>query len=302
MKIATTIEDFYSFSKDPIKCIEWASECGFKYLDYSFYDLDTIVGTPLESDNYKEYLDKIIEKCKLLGVKFVQAHAPMGKFLVKDKDYEEYVTALKRCIECCSYLKIENLVVHTGHKSGIDKQGCFELNKEFFLTILDFAKELNVKILAENYNKCVNPSAYYYIDNVYDLLEFIKYVNHPNLYACYDIGHANMQDTPQHEQIKHLGKYLKALHVQDNNKLVDYHVAPFFGTTNYDSVIEGLKEIGYNGYFTLEANYFFMRDEFRTTFGENKLYTVPLELKLQAEKLLYSIAKHILVSYDLFEE
>ncbi len=302
MKIATTIEDFYDYSKDPIKCIEWASKCGFKYIDYSFYFLENIIGTPLETDNYKEYLDVIISKCNELGVKFVQAHAPSCPYNAEGETLENYFKVLRRVIECCSYLKIENLVVHSLLKRGISKEETFRLNKEFYLSFLDYAESLGVKILTENFNKCVDPNSFYYIDNSCDLVEFVEYVNHPNLFVCYDIGHANMQETPQDEQIKTLGKHIKALHVQDNNKLVDYHVAPFFGTTNYDSVMDGLKEIGYNGYFTLEANCFFMRKEFRTRYGENKLFTVPLEIKLEAEKLLYSIAKHILISYNAFEE
>lgn len=302
MKIATTIEDFYDYSKDPIKCIEWAGECGFKYLDYSFYFPELITETQLKTDEYKVYLDKILEKCNDLGVKFIQAHGPSCPYNAGGETLEKYFSVLRRVIECCSYLKIDNLVVHSIFKREISKAECFKINKDFYLEFLDYAESLGVKILTENFNKCLDPKTLYYIDNVCDLKELVEYINHPNLFVCYDIGHANMQETSQHEQIKCLGEIIKALHVQDNNKLVDYHVAPFFGTTNYDSVIKGLKEIGYKGYFTLEANCFFMRKEFRTKFGENKLYAVPLELKLQAEKLLYSIAKHILVSYDLFEE
>lgn len=301
MKIATTIGDFSAYSKDAIKCIEWANECGFKYLDFSF-DVGYLKNTPLLTDDYIKYLDRIKNKCNELGVKFIQAHAPMGAPITKDGNYEDYMFMLRRSIECCAYLGIENIVVHSGHENGVLKEENFRKNKDFYLSFLDFAQNLGVKILTENFNKMAYPDTWYWTDNVYDLKELVEYINHPNLAVCYDIGHANMQKTPQHEQIKHLGKYLKALHVQDNNGEIDYHFAPFFGTANYDSVISGLKEIGFNGYFTLEADCFFMRKEFRTEFGENKLFSVPLEIKLDAEKMLYKIAKHILESYGLFDE
>lgn len=301
MKIATTIGDFSAYSKDAIKCIEWANECGFKYLDFSF-DVGYLKNTPLLTDDYIKYLDKIKNKCNELGVKFIQAHAPMGAPITKDEKYENYMFMLRRSIECCAYLGIDNIVVHTGHQAGIFKEESFRLNKEFYLSFLDYAQDLGVKILTENFNKCENPSSYYYIDNVYELKQLIDYINHPNLYVCFDIGHGNMQETSLYEQIKYLGGLIKALHVQDNEKTKDLHTAPFFGTANYDEVMCALKEIGYNGYFTLEADCFFMRKEFRTEFGENKLFSVPLEIKLDAEKMLYKIAKHILVSYDLFEE
>ena len=302
MKIATTIEDFYDYSKDPIKCIEWVHSCGFKYLDYSFYLPEVITQTALATDDYKEYLDKIIEKCNALKVKFIQAHAPSCPYNAQGEALEEYFKVLRRVIECCSYLKIDKLVVHSIFKREISKAENFKLNKEFYLNFLDYAESLGVKILTENFNKCISPEKLYYIDDVKDLKELVEYINHKNLGVCYDIGHANMQDAPQNEQLKVLGKYVDALHVQDNNGLIDYHIAPFFGTTNYDSVMDGLKEIGYNGYFTLEATYFFMRPEFRTKYKENKLFRVPFEIKLEAEKMLYSIAKHILLTYDCFEE
>ncbi len=302
MKIATTIEDFYDYSKDPIKCIEWAYSSGFKCLDYSFYFPELITETALNTNDYKAYLDKIIIKCNELGVKFVQAHAPSCPYNAEGETLVKYFGVLRRVIECCSYLKIDNLVVHSIFKREISKAECFKINKAFYLEFLDYAESLGVKILTENFNKCLDPNVLYYIDNACDLKELVEYINHPNLFVCYDIGHANMQETTQSKQIKVLGDSIKALHVQDNNKNIDYHVAPFFGTTNYDEVMCALKEIGYNGYFTLEANCFFMRKEFRTKYKENKLFNVPLEIKLEAEKLLYSIAKHILLTYDCFEE
>ena len=300
MKIATTIEDFYMYSKDTIKCIEWASECGFRYLDFSFWIPEIIKDTPLGTDNYKAYLDKILEKCNSLGVKFVQAHAPRGQAIIKDENYQEYLFLVKRSIECCSYLGIDKIVLHWGLKEGIDKQEYLELNKEFYLKFLDYAEGLGVKILTENANN--TPFNGYFAKNTQELLELVEYVNHPNLAVCYDVGHGNMFDVPQHEQIIPFNKHLVALHVNDNLKTRDYHVAPFFGSTNFDSVMYGLKEIGYNGYFTLESTYFYTGDAFKTKFGENKLFTVPLELKLKGEKLLYELTKHILVTYDCFSE
>ena len=301
MKIATTTGDFYSYTQDINKCIDYLFECGFKYLDFCFTD-NILKVNGLCGDDYKQNLDKIIEKCNALGVKFVQSHAPMGAPIIKDENHEHYMFILKRSIECASYLGIENIVVHSGHQQNVLKEESFKKNKEFYLSILDFAEELGVKILTENFNKMAYPDTWFWTDNVYDVIELVEYINHPNLAVCYDIGHANMQKTPQHEQIIHLGKYLKAVHVQDNNGYLDYHVAPFFGTTNFDSVMHGLKEIGFNGYFTLEASNFYTGDYFKTKFGENKLYTLPIEFKIKGQKLLYELTKHILVTYDCFSE
>ena len=36
MKLATTTGDFYGYAKDQFEAIDYISEAGFKYLDYSF--------------------------------------------------------------------------------------------------------------------------------------------------------------------------------------------------------------------------------------------------------------------------
>lgn len=301
MKLATKIGDFYAYTNDALKCIDYAYECGFKYLDFSFFT-PAIEEMGLLEDNYKEYLDKIIKKCNDLNVKFVQAHAPMGKPITKNEDYNGYMKALYRSIECSAYLGIENLVVHSGHQRGILKEENFIKNKEFFLPVLDFAQNLGVKILTENLNLMKCPNEWYWTETVEDVKELVEYINHPNLYVCYDIGHANMQPVPQHEQLKVLGELIKAIHVQDNNAGADYHLPPLVGTTNYDSVMKGLIDIGFNGYFTLEASNIFMNKDFKTPFEENRLALLPIEFRLKGEKLMYEVAKYILQTYNCFEE
>ena len=45
-----------------------------------------------------------------------------------------------------------------------------------------------------------------------------------------------------------------ALHIQDNFGNDDHHIMPYFGSMNIDSVMHGLNDIGYKGYFTFEAD------------------------------------------------
>ena len=302
MKIATTTGDFCKYTYDIFKIMEYQKECGFKYLDISFGEA-YLVNSPLLTDDYKQYLDKVKDFANKLGIKFVQSHAPMGKPITKDEKHDRYMFMLRRSIECCAYLGIDKIVVHSGHEMGVLKKENFEKNKEFYLSILDFAQNLGVKILTENFNKMTLPDKWYWTDNPCDIVQLLELINHPNLAVCYDIGHANLIDIAQHEQLATLGKRVEALHVQDNNGQLDYHVAPFFGTTNFDSVMYGLKEIGYNGYFTLESTNFYTGDYFKKKFDkDDRLFGLPIELKIQGQKLLYQLAKHMLVSYDCFEE
>lgn len=297
MKLATTTIDFRNYTSDSLKAMEYIAKAGFKYIDYSFcVDYNNKVGF---FGNDQNHLDKVMKKADELNVKLVQSHAPF-KMLMFEEDWAPLMEDTIKCVKMCSKLNIPTLVVHTGYAHSLTKQQTFEKNKEFFAPILEVAEKEGVYILAENFNRMFMDGVYW-IDNAGDLCEFVDYVNHPYLKAVWDTGHGNLQEMPQHEQLKILGDRVMALHVQDNRGDDDHHVAPFFGTLNLDSVMKGLIDIGYNGYFTFEADNFFLKQR-RNFDGDNKLSIAPLELMIKAENLLYETGKAILNAYNCFEE
>ncbi len=67
MKIATTIGEMYLYTENPVKSIESYEGTGFKYLDYSFYDVVRTHNHPFMSDNWKEFLkQKLLRKSLVL--------------------------------------------------------------------------------------------------------------------------------------------------------------------------------------------------------------------------------------------
>lgn len=47
-----------------------------------------------------------------------------------------------------------------------------------------------------------------------------------------------------------------ALHIHDNDKLHDSHKPPFTMNIDFGPIVKALKEICYDGYFTLECSYY----------------------------------------------
>ncbi len=299
MKLATTTGDLGGYVPSLEIAMEYLREAGFRYLDYNFGS-DYSGRTGIYSANATEYIENIRKKADLLGVRFVQSHAPMGKPIVKDN--EAFIADTIACIDACHALEIPSLVVHSGYIQGLSKEETFEKNKEFFMPLLHHAEKYGVNILVENFNKmCVDNL--YWIDNAPDLLAMIEYVDHPLFHAVWDTGHGNMQDMPQDEALKILGSHVMALHVQDNMENEDSHMAPFFGTLNLDSLMHGLLAIDYKGYFTFEAGNIFLPQSKRRSFEKDtRLLRAPLSLRLEAMKFLYAIGKCILEAYDCFEE
>ena len=300
MKLATTTGDFEEYTSSQLEAIEYISKSGFKYLDYNFC-MDYRHKTGIYSDvDFNLYLESVLKKCDETGVKFVQAHAPMGVNFGRND--EKFIEDTKKSIDASKILGIKNIVVHTERYENTDKDDTIKKNKEFFMPILEHAKKHNINILVENFNRIWKEGTYW-IDNAFDLKEFVEYVNHPNLKIVWDTGHGNLKDTSPYDALCHLGDYVYGLHVQDNRGFKDDHTAPFFGTLDIDSLMKGLIKIGYNGYFTFEASNIFASSNSKSDENKNgPLYKLPLEFKIKMENMLYEIGKHILTTYNVFED
>ena len=56
MKLATTIGEMYEFTKSPAEAVRSYEGSGFKYLDYSFYNVVSIPNHPFMDDNWKNQI------------------------------------------------------------------------------------------------------------------------------------------------------------------------------------------------------------------------------------------------------
>lgn len=301
MKLATTTCDFFKYGLNDVESILAVKEAGFKYVDYSF-SFDHSNGCGLLSRDWKPFADKILEIAQQNDLKFVQAHSPLGRPLILNSNHEQFIKDTKQSIETAAYIGIRNIVVHAGYRENLSKEETFKLNKEFYLDILEVAEKNNINVLTENYEKMRDPDTFWF-DNAQDLKDFVEYVDHPLLKVCWDTGHANMQKMPQHEELKILGDKVAAIHFQDNAGDWDDHIIPTFGTLSIDSVMKGLKEIGYNGYFTFEADNtpFYSWRKPKKEY-DYKCFQLPLDFRKRLEAMMYDIGKFILTEHNCFEE
>lgn len=298
MKLATTTGDYFAYTNSQAEAIQHIKNAGFKYIDYNFC-LDYNKNVGIFGENYEEYIKEITLTCKNLGVKLVQAHAPMGRPF---EDGGKLLEKTLRCVDACGAWGIKNIVVHSGYSAGLSKEETFKRNKEFYMPLLARAEKYGINILTENFNKMCDKNIYW-IDNATDLLELIEFVNHPLFHAVWDTGHGNLQEMPQDEAIRLLGDHIKAVHIQDNNGDWDSHLAPFLGTLNLDSVMNGLFEIGYGGYFTFEVGNFFTPAKKRRLYEKSTLLaSAPLELRNAFQQYLYKLGQCVLKAYNCFEE
>jgi len=300
VKLATTTGDFAPYAETWEECVQWIHDAGFRYIDFGVANREF-----LYDGGWADRAKQLNDYAQNLGMAFVQMHSPDGINPLDPARQDELVAITNRSIEICAAMGIPQTVVHPGTRAGITKEEYFKENRAFFNRLLPVMEKTGVNVLVENTTRKNVPPDSYDLFTGGDMVEFLRYMDHPLLHAVWDTGHGNV-DGSQYESIVALGKELYGLHVHDNNGWADEHSMPYFGTLSLDGLMHGLLEADYQGYFTFEAiraleykNGQAPRHKFE---GDRRLRHPTAELQMAAEKLLYAIGKHCLTAYGVFEE
>lgn len=237
------------------KAIELIAKAGFDGWDFSLYEIckySKKLGGVVESAHPlfgREYLSFARELKQIgldNGIVCNQSHAPTPSSAAPVR------SQLKRAIECTAEAGGEYCIIHPLHPD--DPQA----NAELYWELLPFAKECGVKIATENmfyFDKEAGVASPAACATAESFNAHLDAVNDPYLVACLDIGHAEMLGdlVSATELIHALGPRLKCLHVHDNDKQRDRHRCPFTMDIDFEPICRALKEVGYDGWMTLEA-------------------------------------------------
>ncbi len=266
MKISTEIHSAARLIGEE-KAVEYVARAGFDAWDFTMLDMcrfDRVSRTfgssdhPLAGPDYLAFARRLKRIGEDHGIVCNQSHAPFPNF-------PEIRSYLKRAIECTAEVGGKICVIHPDNNATPEK------NAEMYRELLPFAKAHGVKIATENmwnWDKTLDqckPAACATPEN---FLAHLHAVKDDSLVACLDIGHAEMRGSTTNavEMIRALGDRVQALHLHDNDRWHDDHQIPFSMQIDFASVVQALQEIGYSGYFTLEANGFLQNHTEDTVF------------------------------------
>lgn len=87
-----------------------------------------------------------------------------------------------------------------------------------------------------------------YIHTIDEAIDFVKQVDSPAMGILADTYHMNIEEASMEDALKRAGKLLSHVHLVDNNRL-----APGFGHIYFKGILGALREIGYDGYLSLEV-------------------------------------------------
>lgn len=236
------------------RAVELVAKAGFDAWDFSLYNMwgwdkknkRAVVSThPLSSGEYLAFARKLCQIGEDFGIHCNQSHAPHPSVPCG-------IDNLLRSIECTAEIGAEICVIHP------DNNSTAEQNAEMYMKLLPYAKACGVKIATENmwnWNNALDIAAPAACSSAESFVAHLKAIDDPYFVACLDIGHAEMRglNSSAVDMIYALGDKLCALHIHDNDKHHDSHQIPGSMSIDFAAVSSALKNVGYNGYYTLEA-------------------------------------------------
>jgi L-ribulose-5-phosphate 3-epimerase len=262
---------------------------GFNVLDVNF--CQSINGaTDLAKDNWQELIEDLRNEAEKQGIEFTQSHPVFTRRIdeLSAEKQEVYHEMMRRSIIASSILGVKWAVLHPAPgKAGteFDIDSSIKENLELHAQALELAKTYNVGIAFEN---MIERSGRRFASPASDLVALIDACNDPGVGACWDFGHGNFTFKDQRDQLRTLGKRLKATHVDDNFGKEDEHMFPFHGSVDWHSLLPVLTEIGYEGDFTFEAHKEFdklpehLKDQFAKVGFELGQYCLSVATKVPA--------------------
>ncbi len=231
-------------------------EHGYLYTDLSMSNTELPIYTLPQAES-DALLLKEKEMAEAEGIKINQTHGPW-RWPIRDSTVEDRVERMdkmKKSIRASSILGSKYWVVHPIMPYGIeelgteDAQKTWDLNYEFMTELLKTAKKYDVTICLENL-----PFPEFSMATPADVLKFVRKMGDDHFKICLDTGHVSVFDNLNlGEEVRRVGSELKVLHVHDNKYNKDLHLMPHYGVIDWKEFVKALKDIGFDGVFSLET-------------------------------------------------
>lgn len=236
--------------------IRACARAGFRVLDFNFASYSR-KGLPMTQPDWESWVKRQKELSDSLNIEYVQGHAHFYLWSpaaphIKEEDEE----LIRRSIIGAGIMGVKWLVIHPGNiddETGNSDYGrSLQLNLDQYQRYAELASREGVGIAIENLPNHGERGRF--ATDERDLLTLMEKLADPIFGICWDTGHGHMNVPDQSASLRAIAPYLHALHIADNHGSKDEHIAPFFGTIDWDPIMRTLREIEYPGEFTFEIH------------------------------------------------
>ena len=233
------------------------AEHGYSCTDFNLCNTEAMPYT-LSRTEAEEFLIREREMARAAGITVWQVHGPW-RFPPQDftpEDRAERMEKMKWALWACSILECKNYVIHPLMPYGMDDLGgeyekeTWNINLAFMRELVAEAKKYGITVCLENM-----PMPRFSIATPEAILRFVREIDDENFRICLDTGHVAVyrKNLDLTEETRRLGKYIRVLHVHDNFLGHDMHLSPYSGITDWPAFAEALRDIGFEGVFSLEC-------------------------------------------------
>lgn len=159
------------------------------------------------------------------------------------------IDRLKWAIDCNAALGSETMLgpfhsplgVFTGEGPTADEK---KRAAEVLRKAAEYAAQTKLMLAIEYLNRfeC------YFLTTAVDAVALVKSVDHPNFRTMYDTFHANIEEVRPSTAIRTIAPVLAHVHISENHR-----GTPGTGQVNWFESFRSLREVGYDGWLTIEA-------------------------------------------------
>lgn len=211
------------------------------------------------------------------GIEISQVHGPWPTDDTTAENRAKTLENMRLAVYGCHCLGAPYLIIHPQMPYGWgreeDADFALSLTVELMKNLMPDCEKYGVTLCLENM-----PMTAHRISTMDRIAEAVEMVGHPNAAICFDTGHTNVYGHDLGDAVRTAGKYLRTLHVHDNDGKADRHQLPWLGTANWNSFTAALAETGFDGVMSLETRGPVSKE-------------MPDAVRDAAEKLTYAAAK-----------
>lgn len=284
--LLSTQTDYLARHYGDEQAIRTLAEVGFDAFDLSLFAMNSNPDYAMNGENFREYAKHLRAVADECGIVCNQSHAPFPTSFGDEEKDEKMFQMVVRAMEAAAIVGAKIIVVHP--KQHLDYRThaaeLKEMNMEFYRRLIPYCEKFGIKVATENmwqYNNAAGHIRDSVCSRPYEFADYLNELNSPWIVACLDVGHVVLTNENLANAIRTLGgKHLQALHVHDNDHRDDCHTMPFLGRIDFNELTSTLREIGYQGDFTFEADSFFR--------------SMPEELLTEAYALLHKSGRYLI--------
>jgi sugar phosphate isomerase/epimerase len=249
----------YALCNEMFQNWPWERVCAFaRELGYHGLEIAPFTFAPhasLIDEPARAHIRRVAERMELdlIGLHWLLANVASDRQLyvthpdrlVREDTADYFVELTRLCADLGGRVLVIGSPKARNLLPGVTRDDAMRYAAEVFVPCLDLAAQNDITLAIEP----LTPAETDFLNTAADGVELIERIDHPNFRLHLDVkAMAGGESLPIPQVIKNSKKHLAHFHANDANLL-----GPGMGEIEYEPIIAALREVGYEGYLSVEV-------------------------------------------------